>query len=212
MLGPMIRVALVDDHYAVRLGVAAAVDAQAGMMPVGAAACAGEVPALLRQTAPDVLVVDYRLPDEDGLSLCLRLRRGAGSPALLVHSAFADDWLTLPALVAGADGILNKGSTGFQLTQAIREVARGRSAMPTVAPGLLIAANEAVDPEDQGILGMLVHGLPADEICHVAGLTAAGLHARRERMLCALRTPGHESPGRRLGASAHGDEALRGPP
>jgi DNA-binding NarL/FixJ family response regulator len=208
----MIRVALVDDHYAVRLGLEAAVDAQAGMLPVGAVASAAEVASLLRQSAPDVLVVDYRLPDEDGLSLCLRLRAGAVCPALLVHSAFADDWLTLPALVAGADGILNKGSTGLQLTQAIREVARGRSAMPTVAPELLVAANEAVDPEDQGILGMLVHGLPADEICHMAGLTVAGLHARRERMLAALRAPGREPGGRRLGASAHGGETLRAPP
>jgi DNA-binding response OmpR family regulator len=64
---------------------------------------------LLYRTAPDVLVVDYRLPDEDGLSLCLRVGAGVAAPALLVHSAFADGWLTVPALIAGAHGVVHKG-------------------------------------------------------------------------------------------------------
>jgi DNA-binding NarL/FixJ family response regulator len=186
----MIRVALVDDHYAVRLGLEAAISANVDMTPVGAATRAAEVAPLLQETAPDVLIVDYRLPDEDGLSLCLRLRAQPLSPALLVHSAFADEWLTLPALIAGADGVVPKGGTGLQLAEAIRNVANQRSAMPTISPELLIAANEAVEPEDQGVLGMLVHGLPRDEICQSMCLTPAGLHARRARMLAALRVPG----------------------
>jgi DNA-binding NarL/FixJ family response regulator len=185
----MIRVALVDDHYAVRLGLEAAISAQPDMTPVGAATRASEVAPLLYRTAPDVLVVDYRLPDEDGLSLCLRVRSQPLSPALLVHSAFADEWLTLPALVAGADGIVSKGGTGLQLAEAIRTVANRRSAMPAISPELLTAANEAVEPEDQGVLGMLVHGLPKDEIRHAMGLTPESLHARCARMLAALRVP-----------------------
>jgi two-component system response regulator DevR len=89
---------------------------------------------LLYRTAPDVLIVDYRFPDEDGLSVCLRVEAEAVSPALLVHSAFADGWLTVPALIAGADGIVHKGATGRELAEAIRAVAGGRSAMPTIGP------------------------------------------------------------------------------
>jgi DNA-binding NarL/FixJ family response regulator len=185
----VIRVAFVDDHYAVRLGLEAALDAQPGMTPVGAAACAAEVAPLLYQTAPDVLIVDYRLPDEDGLSLCLRIGADVPAPALLVHSAFADGWLTIPALIAGADGIVHKGATGLELAEAIRTVASGRSAMPTIAPELLTAAAEAVEPEEHAILGMLVQGLPYPEICHTLRIQPAELRARRAHMLAALRAP-----------------------
>ena len=185
----MIRVALVDDHYAIRLGLEAALEAQPGMTPVGAVACAAEVAPLLCRTAPDVLIVDYRLPDEDGLSVCLGVEAEAVSPALLLHSAFADAWLTVAALIAGADGIVHKGATGRELAEAIRAIAGGRSAMPTIASELLTAAAETVDPEDYSILGLLVHGVPKAEICHTLGIQPSELRARRARMLAALRSP-----------------------
>jgi DNA-binding NarL/FixJ family response regulator len=183
----MIRVALVDDHYAVRLGLEAALNAQPDMVSVGAAACAAELPPLLYRTAPDVLIVDYRLPDDDGLTVCLQLEAAVNAPAVLVHSAFADDWLTVPALVAGANGILNKGVTGRELAEAIRLVAAGEPALPPVSPEVLVASGEAVGAEDQPILGMLMHGVPTAEICSVLGVDAATLRARRARMLTALR-------------------------
>jgi DNA-binding NarL/FixJ family response regulator len=185
----VIRVAVVDDHYAVRLGLEAALDAQPGMTPVGAVACAADVAPLLYRTAPDVLVVDYRLPDEDGLSLCLRIGAGVPAPALLIHSAFADGWLTVPALIAGADGVVHKGATGLEIAEAIRAVAAGRSALPTIVPELLAAAAEQLEPEDHAILGMLVHGLPQAEICHTLRIEPADLRTRRARMLAALRAP-----------------------
>ena len=185
----VIRVALVDDHYAVRLGLEAALKTQPGMTPVGAAACAADVAPLLYRTAPDVLIVDYRLPDEDGLSVCLRVAADVVSPALLVHSAFADGWLTVPALIAGADGIVHKGASGLDLAEAIRAVADGRSAMPAIAPDVLAAAAETMDPDDHPLLGLLVHGTPKPEICRRLGIHPADLRARRARMLAALRAP-----------------------
>lgn len=121
---PVIRIVVVDDHYAVRLGLEAALDTQPDMVPGGAVGCVGDVAPLLYGTAPDVLIVDYRLPDEDGLSLCLRLRAGAGTPALLLHSGFADEWLSIATLIAGANGIVPKGANGFELAEAIRSGAR----------------------------------------------------------------------------------------
>jgi DNA-binding NarL/FixJ family response regulator len=185
----MIRVAVIDDHYAVRLGLEAALRAQPDMTPVGAAASAAELAPLLYRTTPDVLLVDYRLPDDDGLAICLRLEAEVGAPALIVHSAFAEDWLTVPALIAGADGIVHKGASGQQLAQAIRTVADGRSALPEIAPELLVAAAETIGPDDQAILGLLIHAVPKTEICGVLGLTRAQLRARRSRMLATLRAP-----------------------
>ena len=73
----MIRVAILDDHYAIRLGLEAALRAQPDMTAVGAASNPAELAPLLYRTAPDVLIVDYQLPGEDGLSVCLRLRAGS---------------------------------------------------------------------------------------------------------------------------------------
>jgi DNA-binding NarL/FixJ family response regulator len=189
MLGKMIRVAVVDDHYAVRLGLNAALTAQPGMEPIGAAASAAELTPLLYRTVPDVVILDYRLPDEDGLSVCLRVKADAVAPALLLHSAFADDWLTIPAILAGADGVLHKGSTGTQLADAIRTVAGGRPYLPPVAPDVLAASGEILAPEDRPILGMLIHGTPRQEIARTLRLDPADLRGRLARMLDALRNP-----------------------
>jgi DNA-binding NarL/FixJ family response regulator len=186
---PVIRVAFVDDHYAVRLGLEAALDAQPGMTPVGAAACAADVAPLLYRTAPDVLIVDYRLPDEDGLSVCLQVEAGVVTPARLVHSAFADEWLTVLALIAGADGIVHKGATGLELADAIRTVASGRSALPALDSELVTAAADAIEPEDVAILGMLLHRVPRPEICDALRISPTALRERRAGMLAALRSP-----------------------
>ncbi len=151
-----------------------------------------ELAPLLYRTAPDVLLVDYRLPDEDGLAICLRLASEVGAPSLIVHSAFADDWLTVPALIAGARGIVHKGATGQQLAEAIRAVAAGRTALPAIAPDTLVAAGESIGPDNRPILGLLIHGVPETEICSVLRLEPAELRARRARMLAALRAPAIE--------------------
>ena len=182
----MIRVAILDDHYAIRLGLEAALRAQPDMTTVGAAGDPAELAPLLYRTAPDVLIVDYQLPGEDGLSVCLRLRAAVGSPALLMHSAFADDWLTVACVVAGVDGVLSKGATGRQLTEAVREVHAGRFARPEIAPEILRAAGDAIGPDDQPILGLLMHDTPDPEICRVLRLESGQLHERRARMLTAL--------------------------
>ena len=188
----MIRIAVVDDHYAVRLGLQAALSAQPDMTAVGAAASSAELAPLLYRTAPDVLLVDYRLPDEDGLAICLRLASEVGAPSLIVHSAFADDWLTVPALIAGARGIVHKGATGQQLAEAIRAVAAGRTALPAIAPDMLVAAGESIGPDNRPILGLLIHGVPEAEICNVLGLGPEELRARRAQMLATLRAPAIE--------------------
>ena len=101
-----------------------------------------------------------------------------------MHSAFADDWLTVACVVAGVDGVLSKGATGRQLTEAVREVHAGRFARPEVAPEILRAAGDAIGPDDQPILGLLDARHPGHpEICRVLRLESGQLHERRARML-----------------------------
>lgn len=185
----MIRVALVDDHHAVRLGLAAMISSEPGMTPVGAATSAGETAPLLYRTNPDVVVVDYRLPDGDGLSLCQSIKGQPHPPAVVLHSAFADGTLTLAAVLAGADGVVSKGAPGRELAEAIRAVAAGQTAMPEVDEEIVRSGAEMLDADDLPILDLLVHGTPRAEVARRLRLDGAALRARLRRMLDALRSP-----------------------
>jgi two-component system response regulator DevR len=182
----MIRVAVVDDHHAIRLGVHTSLEGQPDLEPVGTASRAGEVAPLLYRTRPDVLIVDYRLPDEDGLLLGRRIKAYINPPRVVLHSAFVDDWLTIPALLAGIDGMVHKGAPGHDLAQAVRAVAAGAKVLPAVQPQYLSAASEALAPEDRPILHMLVDGATEADIARAVPLDHGALRPRVDRMLAAL--------------------------
>ncbi len=80
----MIRVAVVDDHPAVRLGLEGALRTEPGLIPIGSATGPEELAPLLYRTHPDVVLVDYHLPRRDGLILCQQVKADVPSPALLL--------------------------------------------------------------------------------------------------------------------------------
>jgi DNA-binding NarL/FixJ family response regulator len=189
----MIRVAILDDHYAVRLGLEAALSSEPDMEAVGSATTAAELAPLLYKTAPDVVVVDYRLPDADGLTVCRQVKGEGAAPAVVLHSAFADDTLTVPAMLAGADAVVHKGAPGRELAEAIRVVAGGGTAIPPVDHDMVQAGGEVLEPEDLPILSMLVSGTPRSEIAEAMRLDVGVLQQRMDRMLGALRSPTQSS-------------------
>ena len=198
----MIRVAVVDDHYAVRIGLTSMLSTEADIEPVGAASTAAELLPLLYRTAPDVVILDYRLPDTDGLTLCRAIKGDPPAPAIVLHSAFADDWLLIPARLAGADGVVHKGAPGRELAATIRMVAAGANAVPPVDPELLRASAESIDPEDLPILAMLVHGTAPRDIADTLAIDPGALRDRQGRMIAALRAPSQVRAGspRRAGS------------
>jgi DNA-binding NarL/FixJ family response regulator len=186
------RVLVVDDHPAVRQGIDQMLGDEPAIVCVGTVATAGEAHArwpAREWAAADVVLVDRHLPDEDGLSLCLWLATRAPAPAVVIYSAFADEALALPAIVAGAAAVVAKSSDPRELCAVLRAVASGERRLPAVtAPvGALQAARLA--PEDLPILGMLRHGVPPDEIAATLRIDEATLVARRWAMLEALSTP-----------------------
>ena len=136
----MIRVAIVDDHHAVRLGLQTALAAEPGLVPVGTASTAAELAPLLYRVDPDVVLLDYQLPDNDGLTVCRQVKSSGPSPRVIIYSAFADASMTVPAIVAGADGLVHKGVRPQELFEAIRAVAAGGVVLPLVSQPLLEAA------------------------------------------------------------------------
>jgi DNA-binding NarL/FixJ family response regulator len=185
----VIRVAIVDDHPAVRLGLDSALRSEPGLVAVGSAESSGDLAPLLYRTRPDVVLLDYHLPGRDGLSICWSIKAGVTAPAVLLYSAYADASLTVPAIVAGADGIVHKSSPSRQLFEAIRAVAAGGTALPPVSPDLLELAGGALDPDDLPILGMLVNRTRRRDIADALQLSADALGRRIARMLERLKAP-----------------------
>jgi DNA-binding NarL/FixJ family response regulator len=184
--GP-IRVLLVDDHPAVRDGLKGVIAADPGLSPIATAATARDALAQAQHLQPDAVVVDYYLPDEDGLSLARRLKALEPPPAVLVYSAYADAAMAIGATLAGADGIASKGSDSDELRYAIRWIADGGQWMPEIPPAALSRMAPRLEPDDKPILGMLLHGTPATEIAEILGITAEWLDTRRWAMLQQLR-------------------------
>ena len=127
-----VRVALVDDHEVVRRGLRDLLDGEPGIEVVAEAGGVEEALARVAATSPDVVVVDVRLPDGDGVSLCRALRQLDPAPRCLVLTAFDDERALVEAIMAGASGYLLKQVRGQDLVDAVREVAAGRSLLDPV--------------------------------------------------------------------------------
>ena len=97
--------------------------------------------------------------------------------------------MTVPAIVAGADGLVHKGVRPQELFEAIRAVAAGGVVLPLVSRPLLEAAGLQLDTDDLPILGMLLDRTPTGDIATTLGIDDAHLKRRVRRMLARLKVP-----------------------
>jgi DNA-binding NarL/FixJ family response regulator len=121
------RVFLLDDHEMVRRGVQDMLEADGDIVVVGEASTAAEALARVPALRPDVAVLDVRLPDGDGVSVCRELRSRLPDLACLMLTSFADDEALFDAIMAGASGYVLKQIRGSDLIGAVRTVAQGGS-------------------------------------------------------------------------------------
>jgi DNA-binding NarL/FixJ family response regulator len=122
-----IRVFLLDDHEVVRRGVKEMLESEPDIVVVGEASTAAEALARVPATQPNVAVLDVRLPDGDGVSVCRDLRSDMPELACLMLTSFADDDALYDAVMAGAAGYVLKQIRGSDLIGAVRTVAAGGS-------------------------------------------------------------------------------------
>ena len=167
--GAAIRVFLLDDHEIVRRGLADLIGAEDDLMVVGEAGTAGEALRRIPAAAPDVAILDARLPDGSGISVCRDLAASMPSVRCVILTSYDDDDAMFAAVMAGAAGYLLKEIRGSSLVEGIRQVAAGRSLL---------------DPAMAGAVAARVRrGAAADQ--RLAGLTA------RERAVLELIAAGH---------------------
>ncbi|MFJ2370405.1 response regulator [Microbacterium sp. NPDC087665] len=127
----MIRVFLVDDHEIVRRGIAQLIDAEADLAVIGEAGTFREAVRRIDATLPDVAVLDVRLPDGDGVSLCRDIRSTHPEIACLILTAYDDDDALRSAILAGANGYVLKDIRSGALIDAIRRAAAGSTIQST---------------------------------------------------------------------------------
>jgi DNA-binding NarL/FixJ family response regulator len=122
-----IRVFLLDDHEVVRRGVASMLAVEEGIEVVGEAGTADQALARVPAARPHVAVLDVRLPDGDGVTVCREIRSRMPGVACLMLTSFADEEALFDAVMAGASGYVLKEIHGSDLVGAIKTVASGQS-------------------------------------------------------------------------------------
>ncbi|MEY9835662.1 response regulator [Streptacidiphilus sp. EB103A] len=146
--GP-VRVFLLDDHEVVRRGVHDLLDAEPDLEVVGEAGTVAQALVRVPALRPDVAVLDVRLPDGDGVSVCRELRSQMPELACLMLTSFDDEEALLDAIMAGASGYVLKQITGTDLVAAVRTVASGQSMLDPGATTRLMARMRGDAVKDQ---------------------------------------------------------------
>jgi DNA-binding NarL/FixJ family response regulator len=178
MLGDMpadpLRVFLLDDHEIVRQGLKALLDAEPDLEVIGEAGTAAEALARVPALRPDVAVLDVRLPDGDGISVCRELRSNQPGLACLMLTSFGDDEALFAAILAGAAGYVLKQIRGSDLVGAIRTVGAGGSLLDPQATSRLLQRMrseatrkdplEGLTDQERRILDLIGEGLTNREI------------------------------------------------
>jgi DNA-binding NarL/FixJ family response regulator len=122
-----LRILLVDDHEVVRVGVSALIERQPGMEVVGEAGSVREAVNQARELAPDVVVLDIRLPGGNGLEACRQIKAHRPETRIIILTSYPDDRVLFDAIANGADGYVLKQIGSGELIDALKRVGRGES-------------------------------------------------------------------------------------
>jgi len=134
-----IGVFILDDQEIVRRGVRCLLEAEPDIRVIGEAGTAADALTQIPALRPDVAVLDVRLPDGDGVSVCREVRSRMPEVACLIFTAFSDDQARLDSIMAGAAGYVPKQVRGSDLVGAVRAAASGRSLLAPRAAYELLA-------------------------------------------------------------------------
>ena len=176
----MIRVLVADDHPAYRRGLELMLAEVDDLEIVGMAETGFKAVELAGSLTPDVVLMDLRMPDLDGIEATRRITRGTPAPAeiaVVVLTMFDDDASVFTAMRAGARGYLLKGADQDEIVRAIRAVAAGEAIFgPEVAArvvnhfavgaGSTVAAFPALTAREREVLGMIAAGKGNATIAH----------------------------------------------
>jgi two-component system response regulator DevR len=169
-----IRVAIVDDHEIVRHGLRVSLGQEIDMEVVADVRTGAEATRIARELRPDILLLDVRLEDTDGPSVCERVREIAPETAVVMLTSYHQDGMVLRSLAAGARGYVVKDVELTELKRIVRAAHRGHCVLdPTVAPHVIAAATSGAAPDQASVKKTLaLSDFDLDVVRHLArGLT-----------------------------------------
>jgi two-component system response regulator DevR len=168
--GRLIRLLLVDDHEVVRLGLRALFNRTGTIHVIGEADTMESAIAQAVRLRPDVILMDVRLPDGDGIEACREILSECPDIRVLFLTSYSDEAAVVSTVFAGAAGFLLKEIGGSALVQAIETVAKGQSIFDPSAVQRMIAQmhpqsadgkpspEDALSPRDERILALVAEG------------------------------------------------------
>jgi DNA-binding NarL/FixJ family response regulator len=146
----MIRVLLVDDQELVRTGLRGILRPQFGFEIAGELPNGSRVNETVDALRPDVVLMDVRMPEVDGVQATRELRRRGASPPVLALTTFDDDEVLAAMLRAGASGFILKGVTAEDLQRAVRVVAGGGAWLDPAVTGRVLKVYRSAAPAQAG--------------------------------------------------------------
>jgi two-component system, NarL family, response regulator DevR len=169
------RILLVDDHEIVRRGLRVLLDAEPDLDVVGEAGSVAEAIRRAGFDAPEVVVIDVRLPDGSGVEACREIRSAFPDVKVLMLTSYADEEALMSAILAGASGYLLKRIDSAALIDSVRKVGRGESLlddeMVTKLFSALRGGGRSSDPlleklsdQERRILDLIAQGMTNRQI------------------------------------------------
>jgi len=168
------RVLIVDDHELIRQGMRTMLDGEPDLEVVGEAKSASEALAFARRLQPDVITLDVRLPDRQGIEICGELRAVSSHSRILICSGLSEGSALIDAARAGADGFVSKEAPNAEVVDAVRRVAAGAAVVGADSAAAIFRHARAAPSErsrlsgltdrEREILGQLTLGLTNREI------------------------------------------------
>ncbi|MDR3460228.1 MAG: response regulator transcription factor [Verrucomicrobiae bacterium] len=186
---PKIRILLADDHYVVRIGLAALISVEPDMEVVGAAVDGAEALELFRRLQPDLALLDMRMPVKDGIQTAMDIRAQFPAARILMLTAFDGDEDIHKALQAGAQGYVFKNSSVEKLIPALRAVVAGQRWIPQEVASRLASRKtfENLTAREVQVLQELAKGLANKEIGDALSISEHTVKTHLKNILGKLR-------------------------
>jgi two-component system, NarL family, response regulator DevR len=169
-----IRLLLVDDHEVVRAGLRALLTGIENMEIVGEAGTVAEAVSEAARLAPEVILMDLRLPDGTGIDACREILSSAPRTRILFVTSYSDEQAVMSTVLAGAAGYVLKDIDHRTLVAAIRDAAAGRAILdPRITDPVVrrVPNTEALSAQEQRVLALVVEGKTNKEIAAALGLS-----------------------------------------
>jgi DNA-binding NarL/FixJ family response regulator len=207
----VVRVLIVDDHEVMAVSLAQVLSAEPDIVSVGVAGTIAKARSMISTTAPDVVLLDRRLPDGDGVAAIPELRALRPSAKIVVLTASAADSVLVAAIEAGASGFLSKTRGLAEVTSAVRAAASGEAVISpemlmrllsrlALGPGGARGGQHDLTEREREVLALIADGLTNAAIAermvvsvhtvrnHIANLShKLGAHSKLEALSIAVR-------------------------